>query len=223
MIKAVIFDLDGTLLDRDSSLKNFIKNQYKKYFSELKHIPEQQYTERFIELDNKGYVWKDKVYQQLVQEYSISNLTWEQLLEDYINSFQYSCISFPNMEEVLKELKNSGIRLGMITNGFTKFQSLNLQALGIHSYIDTILISEQEGIKKPHAEIFLRALKKLGVTPEESLYVGDHPENDVLGAQNVGMNAVWKKDPFWSPTFTIEHTIDDLGELLHLVNWFRKV
>ena len=223
MIKAVIFDLDGTLLDRDSSLKNFIKNQYKKYFSELKHIPEQQYTERFIELDNKGYVWKDKVYQQLVQEYSISNLTWEQLLEDYINSFQYSCISFPNMEEVLKELKNRGIRLGMITNGLTKFQSLNLQALGIHSYIDTILISEQEGIKKPHAEIFLRALKKLGVTPEESLYVGDHPENDVLGAQNVGMNAVWKKDPFWSPTFTIEHTIDDLGELLHLVNWFRKV
>jgi len=223
MIKAVIFDLDGTLLDRDSSLKNFIKNQYKKYFSEFKHIPEQQYTERFIELDNKGYVWKDKVYQQLVQEYSISNLTWEQLLEDYINSFQYSCISFPNMEEVLKELKNRGIRLGMITNGLTKFQSLNLQALGIHSYIDTILISEQEGIKKPHAEIFLRALKKLGVTPEESMYVGDHPENDVLGAQNVGMNAVWKKDPFWSPTFPIEHTIDDLGELLHLVNWFKKV
>ncbi|MGG2027864.1 HAD family hydrolase [Gottfriedia sp. S16(2024)] len=217
MIKAVIFDLDGTLLDRDRSLKLFIKTQYKKYFRELKHIPEKHYIERFIELDNKGYVWKDKVYQQLLQEFSISSLTWEQLLEDYINSFQYSCIPFQNMEYVLKELKNRGIRLGMITNGFTILQSLNLKALGIHNYIDTILISEQEGIKKPHAEIFLRALEKLGVNPEESLYVGDHPENDVIGAQNVGMNAVWKKDPFWSEPYTIEQSIDDLGELLNLV------
>lgn len=217
MIKAVIFDLDGTLLDRDRSLKLFIKNQYKKFIRELKHIPEQRFTERFIELDNKGYVWKDKVYQQLIQEYSISNLTWEQLLEDYIYSFQNSCIPFKNMEYILKELKIKGIRLGMITNGFTKFQSLNLQALGIHKYIDTILISEQEGIKKPQPEIFLRALEKLGVTPEESLYVGDHPENDVLGALNVGMNAVWKKDPFWSEPNEIEYTIDDLGELLNLV------
>lgn len=217
MIKAVIFDLDGTLLDRDSSLKLFIKTQYKKYIRELKHIPEKHYTERFIELDNKGYVWKDKVYQQLLQEFSISSLTWEQLLEDYINSFQFSCIPFQNMEYVLKELKNRGIRLGIITNGFTKFQSLNLKSLGIHNYIDTILISEQEGIKKPHSEIFLRVLEKLGVTPEESLYVGDHPENDVIGAQNVGMNAVWKKDPFWSDSYTFEQSIDDLEELLNLV------
>lgn len=220
MIKAVIFDLDGTLLDRDSSLKIFIKNQYKKYIDELAHVPEEQYIERFIELDKKGYVWKDKVYNQLVQEYSLTNLTWEQLLEDYINSFQHSCIAFPNMEYVLKELKNRGIALGMITNGFTKFQNLNLQALGIHNLIDTILISEQEGIKKPQPEIFLRALEKLGVTPEESLYVGDHPENDVIGAQNVGMKAVWKKDPFWSSSIKIEHTIDDLGELLHLIDSF---
>lgn len=220
MIKAVIFDLDGTLLDRDSSLKHFIKNQYKKYMSDLKHVSEQQYTERFIELDNKGYVWKDKVYQQLVQEYSISNLTWERLLEDYINSFQYSCIPFPNMEYVLKELKNKGILLGMVTNGFTKFQNLNLKALGIHNLIDTILISEQEGIKKPQPEIFLRALEKLGVTPEESLYVGDHPENDVIGAQNVGMKAVWKKDPFWSSSIKIEHSIKDLEDLLPLIDTF---
>ncbi|XRG80785.1 HAD family hydrolase [Rossellomorea sp. GAMAL-10_SWC] len=218
MIKAVIFDLDGTLLDRDSSLKVFIKNQYKKYKDELINVPEQQYIERFIELDKKGYVWKDKVYKQLVQEYSLSNLTWEHLLEDYINSFQHSCIAFPNMEYVLKELKNRGIALGMITNGFTKFQNLNLKALGIHNLIDTILISEQEGIKKPQPEIFLRALERLSVTAEESLYVGDHLENDVIGAQNVGMKTVWKKEPIWSSSIKIQHTIDDLGELLPLVD-----
>jgi len=218
MIKAVIFDFDGTLLDRDSSLKVFIRNQYKRYVNELKHVSEEQYVNRFIELDNRGYVWKDKVYQQLLQEQSISSLTWEQLLEDYIKHFQHSCMPFPNMEHVLKELRNRGILLGMITNGFTEFQLLNIRALGIDKYMDIILVSEQEGIKKPQAEIFLRALERLGVDPKESVYVGDHPENDVIAARNVGMNAVWKKDIFWGNSFTNEHVIDDLKELLPLIN-----
>lgn len=223
MVKAVVFDLDGTLLDRDSSLKVFIRNQYKRYIKELKHVPEEQYINRFIELDKRGYVWKDKVYQQLLQEQSISSLTWEQLLEDYINHFQHSCIPFPNMEHVLKELRNRGILLGMITNGFTEFQFLNIRALGIDKYIDIILVSEQEGVKKPQAEIFQRALERLNVSPKESLYVGDHPENDVIAARNVGMNAVWKKDIFWGNPFTDEHVIDDLKELLNIVDTFQKV
>ncbi|PEY43440.1 L-2-haloalkanoic acid dehalogenase [Bacillus cereus] len=222
MVKAVIFDLDGTLLDRDSSLKLFIKDQYKRYINELKHVPEVQYVTRFIELDSKGYVWKDKVYQQLLQEHSISSLTWEQLLEDYINNFHHNCIPFSNMEHVLQELKSRGILLGMITNGFTEFQLLNIGALGIDKYMDIILVSEQEGIKKPQAEIFLRALERLGVSPEESVYVGDHPNNDVIGARDVGMNAIWKKDTFWGNPFTDEHVIDDLKELLSIVNTFQK-
>ncbi|AJI08763.1 MULTISPECIES: HAD family hydrolase [Bacillus] len=222
MIKAIIFDLDGTLLDRDSSLKFFIKEQYKRYINKLKHIPEEQYVSRFIELDNRGYVWKDKVYHQLLHEHSISDLTWEQLLEDYINNFQHHCVPFSNMEHVLKELKDKGMLLGMITNGLTEFQLLNIRALGIEKYMDTILVSEQEGIKKPQAEIFMRALERLGVTPEESVYIGDHPENDVIGARNAGMNAIWKKDAFWGTPFTDEYIIEDLKELPLLIDTIRK-
>ncbi|MEH7460599.1 HAD family hydrolase [Bacillus thuringiensis] len=223
MIKAVIFDLDGTLLDRDQSLKLFIKDQYKRYINEFKHVPEEQYVTRFIELDNKGYVWKDKVYEQLLKEYAISGLTREQLLEDYIKNFQHHCTPFPHMEDVLQELKKRGFLLGMITNGFTEFQLLNIRALGIEKYMDTILVSEQEGMKKPQAEIFLRALERLGVKPEESIYIGDHPENDVIGARNVGMHAMWKKDIFLGRPFADEHVIEDLQELLFKVNTFQKV
>lgn len=59
----------------------------------------------------------------------------------------------------------------MITNGFTDFQWMNIKALGIDHYFDTILVSEQEGIKKPHKDIFLRALKALDVSAEESVYI----------------------------------------------------
>lgn len=66
MFKAVLFDLDGTLLNRDKSIELFINQQYERLFDLLSHISKEQYNSRFIELDNRGYVWKDKVYQQLI-------------------------------------------------------------------------------------------------------------------------------------------------------------
>lgn len=222
MIKAVIFDLDGTLLDRDSSLKHFIQDQYERYSKELAHIPKQKYISRFIELDQKGYVWKDKVYQQLLNEYDLSNLAWEEMLDDYLHYFPAHCVPFLHMEHVLKELKKKGLLLGMITNGFTDFQWMNIKALRIDHYFDTILVSEQEGIKKPHKDIFLRALKALDVSAEESVYIGDHPENDVLGARGAGMHAVWKKDAFFDGSFTDSYIIEDLKELLNVMNEFQE-
>ncbi|MGO1099202.1 HAD family hydrolase [Priestia megaterium] len=222
MIKAVIFDLDGTLLDRGSSLKHFIQDQYERYSKELAHIPKQKYISRFIELDQKGYVWKDKVYQQLLNEYDLSNLTWEEMLDDYLHYFPAHCVPFLHMEHVLKELKKKGLLLGMVTNGFTDFQWMNIKALGIDHYFDTILVSEQEGIKKPHKDIFLRALKALEVSAKESVYIGDHPENDVLGARGAGMHAVWKKDAFFDGNFTDSYVIEDLKELLNVINKFQE-
>ncbi|MED3916379.1 HAD family hydrolase [Priestia megaterium] len=222
MIKAVIFDLDGTLLDRDSSLKLFIQDQYRRYSKELAHILKQEYISRFIELDHKGYVWKDKVYQQLLNEYDPLNLTWEGMLDDYLHYFPAHCVPFLHMEDVLKELKKKGLLLGIITNGFTDFQWMNIRALGIDHYFDTILVSEQEGIKKPHKDIFLRALKVLDVSAEESVYIGDHPENDVLGARGAGMHAVWKKDAFFDGNFTDSYVIEDLKELLNVINEFQE-
>lgn len=66
MVKAVIFDLDGILLDRDASIEKFIEYQYERLRHTLSHIPKESYIARFIELDDRGYVWKDTVYQQMV-------------------------------------------------------------------------------------------------------------------------------------------------------------
>ena len=208
VIKAVLFDLDGTLLNRDKSVELFINEQYERLHKFLSHIPKERYVSRFIELDCRGYVWKDKVYQQLIEEFQVSSLTSEELLQDYLNEFQHHCVAFPHIIEMLELLKSQKIALGMITNGYGQFQMNNIKALKIAEYFDVILISEWEGIKKPNPQIFLKAMEKLNVQPSESLFIGDHPENDVKAARNVGMKGVWKKDPQWTDVVA-DAIIDD--------------
>jgi len=212
MIKAVIFDLDGTLLYRDASVQKFIDNQYDRLTKWVGHLPKGKYTSRFIELDCRGYVWKDKVYQQLVNEFNITGITWESMLQDYLEQFKNNCVPFPNLNSMLNELKSKSIKLGIITNGKGQFQMDNIKALGIEKYFEAIIVSEWEGIKKPDPQIFKKVLEQLNVSPHESMYVGDHPENDVKAAQKVGMKGIWKRDPQWDNVET-DFIIDDLAEL----------
>lgn len=212
IFKAVLFDLDGTLLNRDKSVELFINKQYERLYELLSHIPKEQYISRFIELDNHGYVWKDKVYQQLISEFNIPFVTWEELLQDYVQQFKHHCVGFPHIHKMLEELKNNKIALGMITNGYGQFQMDNIKALDIEKYFDVILVSEWEGIKKPNPQIFMNALEQLNVEPSESVFIGDHPENDVKAAQNVGMKGAWKKNNQWT-YIEADAIIDDYLEL----------
>ncbi|PTY77681.1 L-2-haloalkanoic acid dehalogenase [Heyndrickxia sporothermodurans] len=165
-----------------------------------------------MELDCRGYVWKDKVYEQLVNEYNIHTITPEQLLEDYITQFKNSCVLYPNLIVMLEMLKDNNMKLGMITNGKGQFQMDNVAALGIENYFDAILISEWEGCKKPEPQIFEKALRKLNVSASESLFVGDHPDNDVKAAENAGMKGIWKKDEYWGKV-EADYIINDLSEI----------
>jgi putative hydrolase of the HAD superfamily len=222
MIKAVLFDLDGTLIDRNATVKDFIDKQYERLNKWLNNIPKDRYIERFISLDNRGYVWKDKVYQQLVEEFDITGVTWEQLLQDYINQFKYSCVPFPNLISTLENLTENNITLGMITNGKGQFQMNNIKALGIDQYFKTILISDWEGIKKPQPEIFLKALEKINMLPAESMFVGDHPENDVKAAQSIGMTGIWKKDDQWN-NVEADYIVENLAEIPLIVKEINRI
>ncbi|SHS63981.1 Pyrimidine 5'-nucleotidase YjjG [Mycobacteroides abscessus subsp. abscessus] len=149
---------------------------------------------------------------QLTKEFMISDIDWEYFLQDYINDFKHSCVPFANLTKTLEELKSSDILLGIITNGYGQFQMDNIKALGIENYFDVILVSEWEGIKKPDPVIFKRALDKLNVTPNQSIFVGDHPDNDVKASRMVGMKGIWKKDYQWE-NVEADFIVNDLAEL----------
>lgn len=196
MFKAAIFDLDGTLLDRDRSLDFFINNQYDRFYKQLGHISKDQYVQRFIELDARGYRWKDVVYEQLIREFNITGISWEIMLNDYVSRFKDHCVAFPGLLEMLEALQKNGLELAIITNGPGQLQMDSIRALGIERYFNVILVSGIEGIAKPDPRLFEKALSALSIKAHEAVYIGDHPENDVAAAQTVGMKAIWVENPY---------------------------
>jgi len=217
LIRAVLFDLDRTLLDRDISFQNFVVSQYLKFQGELGHIPQEVYVRRVIALDNRGALWKDKVYQAITEEFSIAGLSWQHLFEDFNVRITNYYVSFPHLLEMLEALKASGYVLGMISNGLGLFQWRSICALRIEDYFDTILISEIVGLRKPDPKIFRQALHDLQCEPAHSLFVGDHPIVDIEGARQAGMKTAWKKDPDYHGQVEADIIFDDLADLAALI------
>ena len=221
MIKVVLFDLDGTLLNRHASLIRFINAQYEKFYQYFSHISIDKYRTRFVELDDRGYIWKDQVYKQLIEEFEIKGVKCENLLEDYIQNFHHFCEPFPNLFEMLHKLKQKSYKLGLITNGKESFQMKNVNALGLESHFQLILISEKEGLSKPNPILFQRALTFFNVLAGEAVYIGDHPENDYHGAKNAGLKVIWKEDTYWKD-FHAEFLVEDLLEIPSIIEQFSS-
>ncbi|MFZ5827138.1 MAG: HAD family hydrolase [Bacillota bacterium] len=94
---------------------------------------------------------------------------------------------------VLERLAAAGTRLAIITNGPPgDHQRAKLRKTGLDRFFgDFVFISSEVGAAKPDPRIFHHALEALGVTPAESLYVGDKAEHDAAAAAAVGMQGVW--------------------------------
>jgi putative hydrolase of the HAD superfamily len=93
---------------------------------------------------------------------------------------------------LLEALRERGLKLGLVSNAFDPGWLLHrdLEQMGIASRVDVAVFSSEVGIRKPHPEIFRRALDRLGVAPEHALFVGDRLYEDVRGAGELGMTTV---------------------------------
>ncbi|MCL4864013.1 MAG: HAD-IIIA family hydrolase, partial [Caldilineaceae bacterium] len=182
----------------------------------LQTTPLDDFVERFLALDERGYVKKAVVYQQLAEEFGWSAQLTQTLCDDYYARYHDECISFPGLAEMLANLCALGLKLGLVTNGWEQTQRGVIQALAIEPFFEAILISETEGVRKPDARIFSRALERLGVEAGHALFVGDHPVNDIEGAQQVGMRTVWMRDAYWGDCPQANWRIDGLPELTTL-------
>ena len=92
--------------------------------------------------------------------------------------------------DVLKEIKDLDLISGVISNSFVDAPRVILERADLMKFLDVVVLSRDVCVRKPHPKIFLYATEKAGVSPKESLFIGDVYEIDVWGAKNVGMVAV---------------------------------
>ena len=119
----------------------------------------------------------------------------ERIATIYADSlFSYPPLPHPDAVSVLRSVKESGYRLGLISNtGMTPGVTFKayMEQIGILGYFDELTFSDEVRLAKPSREIFLQTARALGIPPEQTVHVGDHLLNDVLGARQVGMKTIW--------------------------------
>jgi len=212
-VNTLLFDLDGTLLDRQNSLLVYLHRQLERRTDLLANVDPKRYLDRVIELDAHGHTPKDEVFQQVEREFGLTPGAWRPLYDDFWRHFPDTAVPFQHMHPTLYALKDHGMKMGIVTNGSKASQLPKINGLGLWNYCSVVLISELEGVKKPHPEIFQRALNQLGSVPERTFFIGDNPEADIRGAQALGIRAIWKRDPYWEEPDYADGVIDDLSEI----------
>lgn len=218
MIKAVLFDLDGTLLDRDSTVRLLLRDQYETFATHLGHVDRDVFVSRVLVLDDHGHGKKTAaLYASIVEEFDLPAVLAADLLDHFWGRYHAFCRPFADVVSTLSELGRRGIRLGIVTNGTKRVQHGAISAIGILSYFEMTFISEVEGLRKPDRRIFDKALARLGVDAAECCHVGDHPVADATAAKAAGLVAIWKRTSYWSPPAADIPAIDTLSEVLSYV------
>lgn len=91
----------------------------------------------------------------------------------------------------LRNARESGWKIGIVTNGTTAQQTLKIHTIGLKRYVDAVIISETEGVKKPDPGLFDIAARRLGSGAAGGWMVGDHPTADISGGRAAGFRTGW--------------------------------
>ena len=149
--------------------------------------------------------------------------TNQEIMRVYADSFfVHPPVPHSDALSVLEDVKAMGLRIGLISNtGMTPGSTFRryLDQQGMLKYFDTLTFSDEVKLAKPSDEIFLLTLRSLGADPPETVHVGDHVQNDVVGAKRCGLKTVWitgfyenenPSDPDTMP----DVTVDGLAEVV---------
>ena len=224
MIKAIIFDLDNTLLD-------FVKM---KQFSVKAAITAM--NEAGLEVDEK------KAYEDIFDLYMERGWENQQVFDDYLNQTvgevsnkilaagivsyrrarEATLLVYPNVNKALIQLIKMGINLAVVSDAPSREAWMRLYYLNLHHVFDPVLTFDDTGVRKPSPKPFQMALDYLKIDPNEAIMIGDWPERDVVGAKEIGMKTIFAR---YGDTFgTVDSGADwDVNNVYEVVNIIKEL
>jgi putative hydrolase of the HAD superfamily len=141
-----------------------------------------------------------------------------EIADDYSKLHKEMICLFPDSISTLKELKDLGIRMALVTNGTSEMQLEKINRFCLSEFFDFYLIEEEVGFGKPDIRVFEMALERFGLRADQVWMVGDNLVWDIEAPQKVGIFSVWndykKKGISISSTIVPDKIINNISELL---------
>lgn len=224
MIKAIIFDLDNTLLDFMKMKQFAVKAAITAMNEAGLNIDEDQAYKNIFELyETNGWENQQVFDDFLMQNFGkVSNKILAAGIVSYRRAREATLVVYPNVNKTLIELIKMGIKLAVVSDAPSREAWLRLYYLNLHHVFDPVLTYDDSGARKPSPKPFEMALNILQVNSSEALMIGDWPDRDVVGASQIGMKTVFAR---YGDTFgTIDSGADwDVNDIFEVVNIIKDL
>ncbi len=226
VIKAIIFDLDNTLVDFYRMKEEAVKYAIEAMVDAGLKIDKEKAYKKIFEIYEREGIEDQKVFDKFLTE-TYGNIDYKihaAGIVAYRKAKNTALILFPHVHYTLIEILKRGLKLGVVTDAPRIQAWTRLAQVGLHNFFDAVITFDDTGETKPSPKPFILALEKLKVKPEESIMVGDWPERDISGGAKIGMKTVFARygDVFRTKNSGADFEIDDISEILDIIEHLNK-
>ena len=227
MIKAIIFDLDNTLLDFVKMKQFAVKAAITAMIEAGLDVDEEKAYKDIFDL----YVEKGWENQQVFDDYlnqtvgKVSNKILAAGIVSYRRAREDTLLVYPNVNKTLIELIKMGIKLSVVSDAPSREAWMRLYYLNLHHVFDPVLTFDDTCVRKPSPKPFEMALDIIQAKPDEVLMIGDWPERDVVGAKQIGMKTIFARygDTFGTVDSGADWDVNDIYDLVDIVKELNNV
>lgn len=227
MIKAVIFDLDNTLLDFMKMKEYAVKAAIAGMIEAGLDIDNEQSYNTIVSIYEKEGWENQQVFNYFLDKTvgEVNNKYLAAAIVAYRRAREANLLLYPNVNHTLVELMKMGIKLAVVSDAPSREAWMRIYYLNLHHHFDIVLTFDDTNARKPSPIPFQMALKELNTDPNETLMVGDWPERDVAGANNLGIRTIFARygDSFGTVESGADWDINDVYEIVGIVNEINSV